>query len=278
MACSRSATRSSRARGLKWSRKGVKSRLILNVDAEKVRTCFVNVVANATQAMPEGGQLKRRLSSATTAILWCVFSDTGPGIDPEIAAHVFEPFFTTKREGIGLGLFFSKAIVENMAALSLSAPTSRRREPTVTFTFPRGANTKISMTQQASVLVVEDNDLERQITAETLREEGFAVEVAALGKRAMELLRPSRFDVVLTDLMMPGVSGEEILAKVKEKYPATQVVVLTAYGTIESAVNAIKKGAFYYLTKPADREPLVMICRARVRSSPRETGESAPAH
>ena len=63
------------------------------------------------------------------------------------------------------------------------------------------------MTQQASVLVVEDNDLERQITAETLREEGFAVEEAALGKRALELLGPSRFDVVLTDLMMPGISG-----------------------------------------------------------------------
>ena len=70
------------------------------------------------------------------------------------------------------------------------------------------------MTQQASVLVVEDNDLERQITAETLREEGFAVEEAALGKRALELLGPSRFDVVLTDLMMPGVSGEELLVKV----------------------------------------------------------------
>ncbi|HKV53568.1 MAG TPA: sigma-54 dependent transcriptional regulator [Candidatus Binataceae bacterium] len=115
------------------------------------------------------------------------------------------------------------------------------------------------MTQQASVLVVEDNDLERQITAETLREEGFAVEEAALGKRALELLQLSRFDVVLTDLMMPGMSGEELLEKVKGQYPATQVVVLTAHGTIDSAVNAIKKGAFYYLTKPADREPLVMI-------------------
>jgi DNA-binding NtrC family response regulator len=115
------------------------------------------------------------------------------------------------------------------------------------------------MTQQASVLVVEDNDLERQITTETLREEGFAVEEAAVGKRAMELLQLSRFDVVLTDLMMPGMSGEELLVKVKERYPATQVVVLTAHGTIDSAVKAMKNGAFYYLPKPADREPLVMI-------------------
>jgi two-component system response regulator PilR (NtrC family) len=116
----------------------------------------------------------------------------------------------------------------------------------------------MDMTTQASVLVVEDNDLERQITADTLREEGFAVEESAVGKRAMELLQLSRFDVVLTDLMMPGMSGEELLAKVKLQYPATQVVVLTAHGTIDSAVKAMKNGAFYYLTKPTDREALVM--------------------
>ncbi|HVA77794.1 MAG TPA: sigma-54 dependent transcriptional regulator [Candidatus Binataceae bacterium] len=111
---------------------------------------------------------------------------------------------------------------------------------------------------QASVLVVEDNDLERQITAETLREEGFSVEEAAVGKRAMELLALSRFDVVLTDLMMPGMSGDELLAKVHVAYPSAQVVVLTAHGTIDSAVQAMKNGAFYYLTKPTDRETLVM--------------------
>ncbi len=111
---------------------------------------------------------------------------------------------------------------------------------------------------QASVLVVEDNDLERQITAETLREEGFAVEEAAVGKRAMEMLALSRFDVVLTDLMMPGMSGEELLAKVRVAYPSAQVVVLTAHGTIDSAVQAMKNGAFNYLEKPTDREKLVM--------------------
>ncbi|HEX4209789.1 MAG TPA: sigma 54-interacting transcriptional regulator, partial [Candidatus Binataceae bacterium] len=115
-----------------------------------------------------------------------------------------------------------------------------------------------SSVEQASVLVVEDNDLERQITVDTLREEGFKVEQAALGKNAMEQLVLSRFDVVLTDLMMPGMSGEELLAKVRQTYPATQVVVLTAHGTIDSAVQAMKNGAFYYLTKPTDREALVM--------------------
>jgi DNA-binding NtrC family response regulator len=111
---------------------------------------------------------------------------------------------------------------------------------------------------RSSVLVVEDNDLERQITADTLREEGFAVEMAHSGKRALECLGLGRFEVVLTDLMMPGMSGEELLGRIRPIYPATQVVVLTAHGTIESAVQAMKNGAFYYLTKPTDRETLVM--------------------
>jgi DNA-binding NtrC family response regulator len=112
--------------------------------------------------------------------------------------------------------------------------------------------------KKASVLVVEDNDLERQITAEILREEDFAVEEAASGKRALELLALGGFDVVLTDLVMPGMSGEELLAKIRPAYPATQVVMVTAHGTIDSAVKAMKAGAFYYLTKPTDRETLVM--------------------
>ncbi len=111
---------------------------------------------------------------------------------------------------------------------------------------------------RSSVLVVEDNDLERSITADTLSEEGFIVEQAPSGKRALEFLALSRFDVVLTDLMMPGMTGEELLARIRPVYPATQVVVLTAHGTIESAVQAMKSGAFYYLTKPTDRETLVM--------------------
>jgi DNA-binding NtrC family response regulator len=76
--------------------------------------------------------------------------------------------------------------------------------------------------------------------------------------RAMEQLALGSFDVVLTDLMMPGMTGEELLAAVRQTYPGSQVVLLTAHGTIESAVKATKSGAFEYLTKPTDREKLVM--------------------
>ncbi|HKV53567.1 MAG TPA: HAMP domain-containing sensor histidine kinase [Candidatus Binataceae bacterium] len=108
---------------------------VLNVDAEKVRTCFVNVVANATQAMPEGGRLKVQFAR-NNGNFTVRFTDTGPGIDPEIASHVFEPFFTTKREGIGLGLFFSKAIVEKHGGTITIGPNDPPPGASVIFTFP----------------------------------------------------------------------------------------------------------------------------------------------
>ncbi|HEV2171821.1 MAG TPA: ATP-binding protein, partial [Candidatus Binatus sp.] len=110
----------------------------LNVDAEKLRTCFINVVANAIQAMPEGGTMRivfRRVEGAMVI----TFSDTGKGIEADVASHVFEPFFTTKRDGVGLGLFLSKAIVETHGGTIHIGPNTDGPGTTVTFTFPPSA-------------------------------------------------------------------------------------------------------------------------------------------
>jgi signal transduction histidine kinase len=108
---------------------------MLDLDAEKVRTCFVNVVANATQAMPDGGQLLIDFARSNGHLVLS-FADTGKGIEPEYVDHVFEPFFTTKREGVGLGLFFSKAIVEKHGGSITIGPNSPAQGTTVTFSFP----------------------------------------------------------------------------------------------------------------------------------------------
>ena len=114
---------------------------ILNVDVEKLRTCFINVVANAIQAMPEGGTMRitfRRVEGSMVIS----FSDTGAGIEAGVADHVFEPFFTTKREGIGLGLFLSKAIVETHGGRIDIGPNADGPGTTLTFTFPPSAVVK----------------------------------------------------------------------------------------------------------------------------------------
>ena len=101
---------------------------MLNVDAEKLRTCFINVVANAIQAMPEGGTMGLAFRRVDGSMV-ITFSDTGAGIEAEVVNHVFEPFFTTKREGIGLGLFLSRAIVETHGGTTISDPTRADPEP-----------------------------------------------------------------------------------------------------------------------------------------------------
>ncbi len=108
---------------------------ILNVDAEKLRTCFMNVVANSVQAMPEGGRLRVGFNREDSKLA-ISFADTGAGIDPDVAQRIFEPFFTTKSEGIGLGLFLSKAIVEKHGGTIEINPNSPNPGTTVTFTFP----------------------------------------------------------------------------------------------------------------------------------------------
>src|SRR5580658_8232633 len=111
---------------------------MLNVDAEKIRMCFVNVIANAIQAMPDGGELRIAFHQQGDRLV-ITFKDNGAGIDPEVARRVFEPFFTTKREGIGLGLFLSRSIVERHGGTISIAPLEGERGTIVTFTFPLGA-------------------------------------------------------------------------------------------------------------------------------------------
>jgi signal transduction histidine kinase len=124
-----------KSQGIDLAEEGRDAPALLNVDAEKLRTCFINVVANAIQAMPDGGTMGiafRRIDGAMVI----TFSDSGQGIEAEVVNHVFEPFFTTKREGIGLGLFLSKAIMETHGGTIDIGSHNNGRGTTVTFTFP----------------------------------------------------------------------------------------------------------------------------------------------
>lgn len=114
-----------------------------------------------------------------------------------------------------------------------------------------------------NILVVEDKDSMRNMLTETLTEEGYRVDAAIDGKRALDLVRNKSYDLILTDLRMPEVDGFEVLNAVKEYDNETSVIVMTAYGTIEDAVEAMKKGAYDFITKPLDTEHLcVLINRA----------------
>jgi DNA-binding NtrC family response regulator len=114
-----------------------------------------------------------------------------------------------------------------------------------------------------TILVVDDKDSMRNMLTQTLTEEGYRVDAAEDGKKALDLVKNKSYDLVLTDLKMPNIDGLELLSSVKEIDDETSVIVMTAYGTIEDAVNAMKRGAYDFITKPFDTEHLcVMVNRA----------------
>ncbi|MEJ5378133.1 MAG: sigma-54 dependent transcriptional regulator [bacterium] len=108
------------------------------------------------------------------------------------------------------------------------------------------------------LLIVEDESSQRQMLAGFLRKQGHQVAEAQDGPRALDLLRERTFDVVVMDQKMPGMSGLEVLEQAKKIQPDLDVLMVTAFGTVESAVEAMKKGAFDYVTKPIDLEELLI--------------------
>jgi DNA-binding NtrC family response regulator len=110
--------------------------------------------------------------------------------------------------------------------------------------------------KKPSILLIDDDDSLRRVMEFNLTEAGYKVQTAASGEEGLTLFEKDSFDAVITDITMPGMSGMEVLAKIRERDGAPPVIVITAYGTIESAVEAMKQGAFDYITKPFNRDEL----------------------
>jgi DNA-binding NtrC family response regulator len=104
------------------------------------------------------------------------------------------------------------------------------------------------------ILVVDDEINIRGALVTLLEKKGYQVRGAGTGEEALEQLETATADLVLTDLKMPGMGGMEFLRRLKQKWPDTEVLVMTAYGSIDTAVEAMRCGAYDYLTKPIDRE------------------------
>jgi two-component system, NtrC family, response regulator len=110
------------------------------------------------------------------------------------------------------------------------------------------------METRGAVVVADDEESARISLGQILREDGYHVSLAADGEEALRLVAAEQPDVLLTDLKMPGMDGQELLSKVRQGYPEVAVVIMTAHGTIRSAVEALRQGAEDYLTKPVDVE------------------------
>ncbi len=123
-----------------------------------------------------------------------------------------------------------------------------------------------SGTKLEKILVVDDEINMQMVLKAMLQKEGFEVLTASDGIEALIALKKRSFAAVVTDLKMPGLNGMGLLEKIMEDYPSVPVIMITAHGTISTAVEALKKGALDYITKPFEQDELKNIIHKAVRT------------
>ena len=106
------------------------------------------------------------------------------------------------------------------------------------------------MDEKMSIMVVDDEKIVRESLFFWFEKAGYTVDTASSGFEALEKLETYPFDIMFVDIKMPGMDGIQLLEKIKTEYPDTDVIIITAYGSIESAIKAMKTGASDYLLKP----------------------------
>ena len=112
---------------------------------------------------------------------------------------------------------------------------------------------------EGEILVVDDEERQREIYRDILAGEGYGAETAPSGEVALNLLNQSRFDLVITDLNLTGMTGLELLSRIVDEDPTVAVILITGYPSIKSAVEATRKGVYQYLEKPVDRDKLLEV-------------------
>ncbi len=113
--------------------------------------------------------------------------------------------------------------------------------------------------EQKRILVLDDEEMIRELLNETFQRKGFSVDVTANGKETLAKLEENPYDLLITDIRLPDISGMKILSRVKAKYPGIGIIMITAYGSIKSAVKAMKQGAFDYITKPFSLDEMELV-------------------
>jgi len=112
-----------------------------------------------------------------------------------------------------------------------------------------------------SLLIIDDESAILDTLRILLKNQGFDVNTAQGGKAGLEQLKSTNPDIVLTDVRMPQVTGIDILTAVRQQDPETPVILMTAQASLQSAIQAVNEGAFYYIQKPFSNDDLIAICR-----------------
>ena len=236
----------------------------IDADAGQIQQVFVNLINNAAHAIESSSRAGRvvvRVRPWRDGVAVEV-TDDGPGMTPEVAAQVFEPFFTTKPEGqgTGLGLSISQGIVKEHggriqlstapdqgATFTVELPRSSRPAPAPEFHAPEPATTA-----PLKILVIDDEPHILHYMRATLESWGHAVEVAGDGEAGLELAGAGDFDLILSDLRMPRLTGREFFHALRERNPeaAARVVFSTGDTVHGDTMTFLEEQSHPFLNKP----------------------------
>ena len=217
-----------------------------------------NLIFNAVEALPHGGQLTLRTRAEKDKIVLEVV-DRGIGMSQEVQDKIFEPFFTTREAGHGLGLSIAYGIVKRyQGEIAVSSEEGSGTTFTVQLPvlFPRHKRrpSKEEESKQefqpARILIIEDDDRNRKLFEQMLSLIGHHVVGVHAGKEGLKLMKQSSFDIVITDLSMPGLSGWEVAKKAKEEDPQIRVILLSGWGVQQESKQVKESGIDIVLSKP----------------------------
>jgi signal transduction histidine kinase/CheY-like chemotaxis protein len=245
--------------------------LVMGDDSE-LREVLVNMVFNAVDAMPEGGQLSMSSSVVDEAVIIKI-SDSGVGMYPEVRSRIFDPFFTTKgKAGLGLGLAVSFGIIRrhggnievdshfgNGTEFRIVLPFAKFDDlPLAEATVPDIEPAPLVVVQaerSLKFLVVDDEDFVRDLLREILESENCEVELAASGTEALELFGRTQYDAIFTDVGMPGMSGWELAQAIRQQNQVVPIAVITGWGEAVGSTEQKAAGVDWVVAKPftADR-------------------------
>jgi PAS domain S-box-containing protein len=259
-------------------------------DPNQLESALLNLAINARDAMPDGGKLVIATSNAriecvtaeTPALspgdyVCIAVSDSGVGMNAEVAARAFDPFFTTKPIGQGTGLGLS--MIYGFARQSNGHATidsKMERGTTVRLYLPRhhgdiatpNASTARKVGQAASgktVLVIEDEAVVRAVVIEMLAEQGYRTLEAVDGPTGVKILRSSeRIDMLVTDIGLPGMNGRQVADQARETRPGLRILFITGYAESAAISEGFLQPGMELITKPFDLDHLAQRIRAMI--------------
>ena len=226
-------------------------------DPAELREALTNLILNAVDAMPQGGTLTLETRRADGRVELLV-SDTGVGMPEDVRERIFDPFFTTKgSQGTGLGLAMTYGILSRHDA-RVTVESEEGRGTTFRLSFaasdlPAAPRIDAEAPRPAGplrCLVVDDEPDVGEVLGDVLASAGHTAVVVGSGVEAIERFRAERFDVVFTDLAMPGLTGWEVARRIKGLAPGVPVFLVTGFGGEVSAEEMEAKGVDAVLPKP----------------------------